>query len=161
MMPLDLLSKKESKKSYGMSNRINELFLFDILVAIVKIEQVSSDFEYAEQLKHHFMAWDSVIREFEIIGEAANILIKNKMLTQENQIVVDFRNILIHHYFGIDAEEVWDVIHNDLKSFKFVILDAIKKIEATLKEELLGDIIDENNHLNFIVQVLNQLKEEC
>ncbi|MFZ2969017.1 MAG: HepT-like ribonuclease domain-containing protein [Sulfuricurvum sp.] len=84
-----------------------------------------------------------------------------RKVSQENQIVVDFRNILIHHYFGIDAEEVWDVIHNDLKSFKFVILDAIKKIEATLKEELLGDIIDENNHLNFIVQVLNQLKEEC
>ena len=144
-----------------MSNRINELFLFDILVAIVKIEKVSSDFEYAEQLKHQFMAWDSVVREFEIIGEAANILIKNRILTHENQVVVDFRNVLIHHYFGIDAEEVWDVIHNDLKFFKSAILDTINKIESTLKEELLGDIIDENNHLNFIVQVLNQLQKEC
>ncbi len=73
-----------------MSSRVYELFLFDIYVAILKIENVSEKFDNAELLKYDFVSWDSVVREFEIIGEATNILIKNSILPKENQIIVDF-----------------------------------------------------------------------
>jgi uncharacterized protein with HEPN domain len=33
-----------------------------------------------------------------------------------------FRNIIAHNYFGIDAEEVWQIIHTSLKVLKAVIL---------------------------------------
>ncbi len=60
-----------------MSKRVYELFLFDIYVAMLKIEYVTKNFKDAQSLKYDFVAWDNVIREFEIIGEAANDLTKN------------------------------------------------------------------------------------
>ena len=140
-----------------MSKRVYELFLFDIFIAILKIEYVSNKFEDADSLKHDFVSWDSVIREFEIIGEATNTLIKNSFLSKENQIVVDLRNLLIHHYFGIDADEIWDVIKNDLREFKNLILTKIDAIENDLKKELIASIFQENQHLNFISEEINTL----
>ncbi|OHD98645.1 MAG: hypothetical protein A3E21_04285 [Sulfurimonas sp. RIFCSPHIGHO2_12_FULL_36_9] len=141
-----------------MSKRVFELFLFDIYIAILKIEFISKKFNNSEALKHDFISWDSVIREFEIMGEATNILIKNNMLKKENQIVVDFRNLLAHHYFGIDSDEIWDVIHNDLKVYKKLIIDKIQIMEEELKSELINDISNENSHIEFIVEALKQIK---
>lgn len=141
-----------------MSKRVFELFLFDIYIAILKIEFISKKFDNSEALKHDFISWDSVIREFEIIGEATNVLIKNNIVKKENQIVVDFRNLLIHHYFGIDSDEIWDVIHNDLKIYKKLIIDKIQMTEENLKSELINDIGNENSHLEFIVEALKQIK---
>jgi len=138
-----------------MSKRVYELFLFDIYIAILKIDYVSQCFEDAESLKHDFVSWDSVIREFEVIGEATNTLIKNNYLPKENQIVVDFRNLLIHHYFGVDADEIWDVIHNDLWDLHDMILAKIEDINLELKKELTHSILQENRHLDFIVQKLS------
>lgn len=134
-----------------MSKRVYELFLFDIFIAILKIEYVSNKFKDADSLKHDFISWDSVIREFEIIGEATNTLIKNSFLSKENQIVVDLRNLLIHHYFGIDADEIWDVIENDLKEFKKLIILNINCINNTLKNELTASALQENEHLDFVI----------
>ena len=141
-----------------MSKRVYELFIFDVYIAILKIEKVSSSFDDAESLKHDFMAWDSVIREFEIIGEASNILIKNNFLSKDNQVVVDFRNLLIHHYFGIDCDEVWDVVKTDLCQFKIVIEDTISLVDKSLKEELIDAMISENSHLSFVVDALKSIK---
>lgn len=108
-------------------------------------------------LKHDFVSWDSVIREFEIIGKATNTLIKNNFLNKENQIVVDLRNLLIHHYFGIDADEIWDVIKNDLQEFKNLIMQTINKIEFSLKQELAISMIEENKHINFMTSKIQAL----
>ena len=142
-----------------MSSRVYELFLFDIYVAILKIEYVVEKFDDADSLKHDFISWDSVIREFEIIGEATNVLIKNSILSKENQIVVDLRNLLIHHYFGIDAEEIWDVVNDDLKVYKKLIKSKILMMNKKLKIELQKSIKDENKHIEFILNELNDLNE--
>lgn len=73
-----------------MSKRYWKLFLFDILVAILKIKEVAKNFKDAEELKRNFVAWDSVIREFEIIGEATGKLIKAGILPRECREIVDF-----------------------------------------------------------------------
>lgn len=57
----------------------------------------------------------AVIRELEIIGEAANKLpdeVKNKYPSVPWRDMTDFRNILAHHYWAIDLETVWNIIHN-------------------------------------------------
>jgi uncharacterized protein with HEPN domain len=33
----------------------------------------------------------------------------------------DFRNIVAHDYFGVDAEEVWQIIKNDLPELRVSI----------------------------------------
>lgn len=60
---------------------------------------------------------DAVIRNFEIIGEAANRL--TEVYKAENpEIEWDhlrgFRNRIVHEYFGIDLEIVWQIIEDDL-----------------------------------------------
>jgi uncharacterized protein with HEPN domain len=45
---------------------------------------VAERFRNAESLKYDFVSWDSVLREFEIIGEAANVLIKKEYLSKDN-----------------------------------------------------------------------------
>ncbi len=60
----------------------------------------------------------AVIRELEIIGEAVNKLpdeFKNKYPLVPWRDIGDFRNVLAHHYWGIDLETVWNIIHNSDK----------------------------------------------
>jgi len=140
-----------------MSERRVELFLFDIYVAILKIEKTVEKFENSEELLHDFNAWDSVIREFEIIGEAARHLINSNILDENARVVVDFRNLLIHNYFGIDPEEVWDVVINDLPNFTNDILDQINKIEEPLKKELIEAYCEHNKYLDFVIEKLQVL----
>jgi uncharacterized protein with HEPN domain len=63
------------------------------------------------------MRYSAVIREFEIIGEAVGKLgseLKQAYPDVPWQDFKDFRNLLVHEYFGVDLEIVWNTIHNDL-----------------------------------------------
>ncbi len=141
-----------------MFNRNKELFLFDIFVAVLKINDTVERFNNAQELLHNYNAWDSVIREFGIIGEATNNLIKSGVLDESSRVVVDFRNLLIHNYFGIDPEEVWDVVKSDLPIFKELIVEKLLNIDNGLKSELIEAYIEENIFLVFIKQALESLK---
>jgi uncharacterized protein with HEPN domain len=58
---------------------------------------------------------------FIVIGEMVD-RISDVMKTNNPQIgwnrIKGFRNLVAHDYFGIDAEEVWQIIINDLPSLK-------------------------------------------
>jgi uncharacterized protein with HEPN domain len=138
-----------------MSKRETELFLFDIVISILKIKYIIAKFQSADALKHDFIHWDSVIREYEIIGEATNNLIKHNILDTQQRAIVDFRNVLIHEYFGISEEEVWDISTNFLDEYQNLI---IQKIDS--KSTLIDKLIEENQHLIFIVNFLKELKRD-
>jgi len=58
-----------------------------------------------------------VIREFEIIGEAVGKLpddLKAQAPAVAWQDLKDFRNLLVHEYFGVDMAIVWEVVQSDL-----------------------------------------------
>jgi uncharacterized protein with HEPN domain len=63
---------------------------------------------------------DAVVRNFEIIGEAANAL-PDSFTTAHPEIhwrrVVGLRNRLIHGYFGVDYSIVWNIITQFLDGF--------------------------------------------
>lgn len=86
------------------------------------------DFEhFAEDRK----TYSAVIREFEIIGEAVKHLPSEMTLLHEDiawRDIKDFRNLLIHQYFGVDFEIVWNTVKNDLPP----LYEAIKTIQKTL-----------------------------
>ena len=134
-----------------------ELFIFDIYIAILKIDKVASQFDNVEDLLHSFTDWDSVIREFEIIGEATKYLLKDKLLSKQYQEIVDFRNQITHEYFGINRDIIWFTIQHDLKDFNSVVLELIKKIKPNLKKELIESSIADHEYLGFIVKRLEEL----
>ncbi len=142
-----------------MSKRSTLYFLLDIYVAISKIEHIVDRYGDAQALLHDFMAWDSVIREFEIIGEASNRLLRMEELEERHRVVVDFRNIIIHHYFGIDADEVWEVATQHLHSFKQIIVEKLLHEEQDILLEAIEDFHRQNDYLPFVVTALEKLKE--
>ena len=148
-----------------MSNSIKrdrniELFIFDIFIAIQKIKKVASEFDDVEKLIYDFKSWDSIIREFEIIGEATKYLLKNSLLSKDYQEIVDFRNQITHAYFGIDPDIVWTIIHTDLKPFEDVIKELINNIEQNLRDKLIDAYIKDNHYLSFIVSALKDIKTQ-
>lgn len=74
----------------------------------------------------------AVERQLEIIGEAANFLsseFKENYSEIEWKRIVGFRNFLIHEYFGVDLELVWDIVDTKLPFLKNTIDLALSGIE--------------------------------
>lgn len=72
---------------------------------------------------------DAVIRNFEIIGEASNHLpndFKEKYKEIVWQDIVDFRNVVIHDYFGINMHIFWDIIETELPKLEKQIKQILK-----------------------------------
>lgn len=109
-----------------MSDRNPNLYLVDILEsgnAILEFTRGMSFEEFCIDRK----TCSAVIREFEVIGEAVGKLpdeLKNRHRDVEWQDVKDFRNLLIHEYFGVDLGIVWKVVRDDLPG----LLNGVKQI---------------------------------
>lgn len=106
----------------------NRIFLIHILDAIKNIEEYVKDIKIAEEFANNKIVRDAVLRNFEIIGEAAKQL-DEEYVKEHAQInwtkVIGMRNFLIHEYFGVDLGIVWETIKKDLPSFKKGIKDLI------------------------------------
>jgi uncharacterized protein with HEPN domain len=99
-----------------MSKRPVELLLDDILEAIGRIEQYIKALSFDAFSKDQ-KSIDAVVRNLEIIGEAANRLpddFKAKYWEVEWHKVVGLRHRIIHEYFGIDLEIIWQILHKDM-----------------------------------------------
>jgi len=93
-----------------MSKRDVTLYIVDIFIAIDKIERYIKSFEDGSSLLSSELHWDATIRELEIIGEATKYLLEDELLEKKYRRIVDFRNQIVHGYFGIDETIVWDVV---------------------------------------------------
>jgi len=94
-----------------MSKREVQLLLEDILHASQKILSYTSGLSKEDFLKDD-KTIDAVVRNFEIIGEAASRVPEDfKIIHREVEWrrMVGFRHRVIHKYFGIDYEMVWKI----------------------------------------------------
>ena len=67
------------------------------------------------------MLIDAVVRNLEIIGEAANHLSSEYCQTHDQvnwRNIIDMRNLLIHNYAGVNIKVVWDTCLMDLPELK-------------------------------------------
>jgi uncharacterized protein with HEPN domain len=104
------------------------LFLEDILNAIGKIERYTKGLTFEELCKKDMVA-DAILRNFEVIGEAAKNVpegVRRKYFFVEWKEAIGFRNVLIHDYFGIDLEAVWDTVRKNIPSLKRNILRVLR-----------------------------------
>jgi len=94
-----------------MSRRQPELLVGDIIDSGNKILQYTLNLTF-EEFTSDSKTIDAVIRNFEIIGEAANRLpdeFKDKHPQVDWHRIRGFRNRIVHDYFGIDYNIVWTI----------------------------------------------------
>lgn len=105
------------------------LYLEDILDAIRKIREYVAEINY-EDFCGDEKTVDAVIRNLEVIGEAAKNLPQNmKDLHPEIEWrkITAIRNIVVHQYFGVDNFIIWDVISTKLGSLYDAATDLLNK----------------------------------
>lgn len=92
-----------------------------LLESIEKIELYSKDFDDADKFYHDQKSFDASMMQFVVIGEIISRLDEKFKISHSEipwQKIKDFRNIIAHDYFGIDADEIWDIINNKLLPLK-------------------------------------------
>jgi uncharacterized protein with HEPN domain len=90
--------------------------LEDILYSGERILEYTKDITF-EEFQEDNKTIDAVIRNFEIIGEASNLLpyeIKDKYSEIDWFRIRGFRNRIVHHYFGVDIQIVWKITFDQI-----------------------------------------------
>jgi len=105
-----------------------------ILDEINFLEESSSCVDFSDLMKNKEKqrAW---LRSLEVIGEATKNLskeFKEKYSEVEWRKIAGLRDKLIHHYFGVKWEIVWDVVKNEIPAIKL-------KVEVMLNEFEIPD----------------------
>jgi uncharacterized protein with HEPN domain len=105
------------------------LYLEDVLEAISRIEEYTANMSF-DDLAGNRLVVDGVVRNLEVIGEACRALpeeMREMYADVEWRKITGLRNILIHNYFGIDLEIIYDLIRNNLPDLKNRILEILKE----------------------------------
>ena len=99
----------------------DRIALQTIIEALEKIEKNVALFRNAEEFYNDSLHFDAVMMNFVIIGEMV-ARISPEFKAQYSHIewerIKGFRNLIAHDYFGIDAEEVWQIATTRLHKLK-------------------------------------------
>ncbi len=118
-------------------SRDYKLYLDDILDAIKKIEDYTEGIPQIEFNKDN-MIIDAVIRNLEVIGEAVKNLprnIREKYPDLEWKKIAGMRDILIHEYFGVNLEIVWDIVTNKIPKLKNSVKEIMEELNSNEKSK--------------------------
>lgn len=102
-----------------MSKRSVQLLLEDMIEAAAKIEKYIRGLSQTDFLADERTV-DAVVRNLEIIGEAANRLPTEFTETHseiEWKKIIGLRHRIVHDYFGVDLEMVWNIVTTDIPTF--------------------------------------------
>jgi uncharacterized protein with HEPN domain len=107
------------------------LFLKDIINAMSSIEEFVQGMSF-EEFANDDKTFSAVVRKFEVIGEATKNIpdsVREKYCYIPWNSMAGMRDILIHAYFGIDYELVWESIKNEIPRIKPELEKIIKDIK--------------------------------
>ena len=112
-----------------MSKRDERLLLEDIIESAKRILDYTKGLSFDDFIQD-IKTFDAVIRNFEIIGEAANRISPELRESYKNvdwTRIRGFRNRIVHDYFGIDYEIVWNIVEKNIHPL-------IKDIQGILED---------------------------
>jgi uncharacterized protein with HEPN domain len=88
---------------------------------------------------------DAVVRQFEVVGEAAK-KVSEAFRSQHPNVpwsqMAKMRDVLIHHYFGIDLSVVWETVQRDLPR----LLSIVRPLVEGSKTSRGGNAHGSSNH---------------
>ena len=99
-----------------MSRRGDSELLQDILESIKRIKNYTATIDY-NTFKQDIKTQDAVVRNLEIIGEAVKKIsseVKEENKSVEWKKIAGMRNKIVHYYFGVNWDIVWNVIQEKL-----------------------------------------------
>lgn len=102
--------------------------MIDILESCKKIASYTKE-KTEEEFANDPKTIDAVIRNIEIVGEAASKIpqeARGKILQVPWKEVVAMRNKVIHEYFDINIPIVWETVQNDIPILQKNIQKALK-----------------------------------
>ncbi|MBV6419809.1 MAG: hypothetical protein DAHOPDDO_01034 [Ignavibacteriaceae bacterium] len=113
-----------------MSKRRDTDLIQDILESINRINTYTENISFQE-FANDYKSQDAVVRNLEILGEAVKLLSTE---TKEKYAQIPWKDIsgtrdrLIHEYFGVNIDIVWDIIKNELSQ----LIPVLNKISAEI-----------------------------
>lgn len=114
-----------------MSKRSDFEYLQDIFDSANRIRKYVKGYTY-KNFSEDLKTQDAVLRNFEIIGEAAKHLskdVRGKYPQVSWSRVAKLRDRLIHHYSGINLDIVWGIVEESLPRLSDQILDILKQMK--------------------------------
>lgn len=115
-----------------MFKRNIRLYIDDIKESISAIQEFTLDIDF-EKFTSDRKTYSATLREFIVIGEAISHIpenLKERFPQVEWRQIKDFRNFIVHEYFGIDAKIVWDAVEQELPLLK----NEIARLEESLQD---------------------------
>ena len=118
-----------------MSLRPQRLWRFriqDVLDAIARVQQYTQEMDF-ERFREDRKTLDAVERNFILIGEAVGGVpeeVTRGFPSLPWRTMRDMRNLVVHQYWGVDAERVWNTIQTDLRP----LVPLLQKMLAETKE---------------------------
>ncbi|HKV10895.1 MAG TPA: DUF86 domain-containing protein [Thermoanaerobaculia bacterium] len=94
----------------------DDAYFLDILIAARKVLQYTEGISW-EGFKEDILLQDAVMRNLQIVGEAAR-KVSDESRAAHSGIpwaeIIGMRNRLVHEYFRIDVEKVWETARDDI-----------------------------------------------
>ncbi len=110
-------------------SRDYRLSLEDMLDSCGKILRFTANMSF-DQFVEDERTYDAVVRNLEIIGEAAKNLpddIRLRYRSIEWRKIAGLRDVIAHEYFGIDNDILWDIIENKIHSLQEEVRGIVEK----------------------------------
>jgi|SRR3989344_2995700 len=114
-----------------MKRNLN-LFINDIMEAILSIESFSKKLN-RESLSGDDLIQSAIMRKIEIIGDAVKNVpndFRIKYPEVEWRKIAGLRDIIIHTYFDIDLDVMWEIIKRDFPRLKKQIENILKNLKG-------------------------------
>jgi len=116
-----------------MPKRNMALYIEDILDSSNAIQSFIAGLSFEEFAKDR-KTYSATIREYIVIGEAIAAIkepLESRFPDYSWRMIKDFRNFIVHEYFGIDARIIWDLSTQELPELENMVRQLQRQLSNT------------------------------